>query len=813
VISEERFLIGARMTTRLPLFFILIFFLTILLISCSQDKKQDVGKSAPVLSPNGPISSIKNSVNKRVVLIVGNGDYNKDGDYDDVGDLIASKADTEAMTKLFKTDLSFDTVIVANNVNRKQFRKKLSEFEKASISAEIAVFYYSGHGLVPPEGSESKMQNYLAPVGVDFADEDVVNDLEAQTISLSSIRKKIERKGLKTIFLLDACRNNPFGEQMALQIRDETNKSVNAAKGLVIEVSPKDTESMIAFAATHGQVAIAPTDGSTSYFTRALSVHLKEPVALQVAMSNVRGKVRSLTDNKQEPETVQRLNSALFLSSSIENGNKHNLNVVESISEEFQSSGRNSILVQMRYDWDTIKASVDIEEYKIFVVTYKNTQGSEIYIRRAKAKILQLEKSSSIAAESDLILNENQAFYIAKKSGRITDLGEYVLSFPDGKHVEEASELAWESANRQNSVLAFKTFKNYFPHSVHNSTISTKITEIPRAEKTENPESGSFIVHDKDVERRLEVIKLYSADNTVDDIVIRGFELFDKSELISLADQGASEAMMVLGYAYYIGEFVELDDDKAVQYMQESCKLNLEEACGALGVLHYTGTLVSGYPRKVLNFARSPDKAVKYFERGCLGTKYSSLEACNSSGVRYLRGEGVATSEAKARTYFFTACNKGLSTGCYNLGDTYFNSISYSNDGERGIKYHNIACDASMTLACIDLGKEYETGNTIIQNYNFARVFYDKACELNNPDGCNLLGMIYFNGKGVTKSKVDAVHYFTRSCEQGWASGCLNTGRMWKNGSGVKKKDLEKAREFFQEACRLGSEEGCIDLR
>lgn len=367
-----------------------------LLLGCEQanTSEPNVAKSPQTTSSPDDRSEVANDNLKRVALIVGNGDYNRDGDYKDMGDLVAAKADVKAMEALFKTELKFDKVIVAENLNRTKFRRKLTEFEKFSKTADVAVFYYSGHGLVPPEGSESEMQNYLVPVGVDFADEDVVDDLEAQTISLSSIRKKVERRGLKTILLLDACRNNPFGEQMAVQVGKDTNKSINVRKGLVVEIAPRDSESMIAFAARHGQVAIAPKDGSMSYFTRALSEHLNEPVALQVAMSNVRGKVRSLTNNKQEPETVQRLNSALYLSGSeIADG--------WAKSDGMQSKpSQSTILGQMRRDWETIENSTDIEEFRIFEIDYQEIEGSKIYIRRARKKISKLKKAPEIAVST-----------------------------------------------------------------------------------------------------------------------------------------------------------------------------------------------------------------------------------------------------------------------------------------------------------------------------------------------------------------------------------------------------------------------------
>ena len=248
---------------------------------------------------------------KKVALIVGNGDYNLDGDFSDTGDLLATQTDVRAMESIFR-DLSFDQVITANNVRRNEFRDKVAEFRRAGKDADVAVFYFSGHGLVPPEGARSKKQNYLVPVGVDFSDPEIANDLEALTIPLSYVRRQVERPGLTTVFLLDACRNNPFGNQIAKSVTGQVGKSVSVSKGLIVE-NVAGAESFVAFAARDGEVAIAPTDGSLSYFTQALVEYLPNPDSIQNNISRVRGHVLDLTFNKQRPQTFGELNRPLYL--------------------------------------------------------------------------------------------------------------------------------------------------------------------------------------------------------------------------------------------------------------------------------------------------------------------------------------------------------------------------------------------------------------------------------------------------------------------------------------------------------------------
>ena len=133
--------------------------------------------------------------------------------------------------------------------------------------------------------------HYLVPIGVNFNDPDVVNDLEAETIALSYVRRQVERSGLTTIFLLDACRDNPFGDSLANSLSTQVGKSIRKRKGLIVASVVQGTETFIAFAARDGEVALAPTNGAGSYFTQALEEHLPKADSIQNNLSNVRGTV------------------------------------------------------------------------------------------------------------------------------------------------------------------------------------------------------------------------------------------------------------------------------------------------------------------------------------------------------------------------------------------------------------------------------------------------------------------------------------------------------------------------------------------
>jgi uncharacterized caspase-like protein len=88
------------------------------------------------------------------------------------------------------------------DLDKKGFDDALTELGKDLIGADVALFYYAGHGV------ETHGLNYLVPVDANPADE---GDLFVQMTGLAGILDQMEKSGTKiNLLLLDACRNNLF---------------------------------------------------------------------------------------------------------------------------------------------------------------------------------------------------------------------------------------------------------------------------------------------------------------------------------------------------------------------------------------------------------------------------------------------------------------------------------------------------------------------------------------------------------------------------------------------------------------------------
>ena len=176
----------------------------------------------------------------RVALVIGNGEYtgqphlpNPPHDAEDVAAALEG--------------LGFK-VIQGTNLDKAGFDAKLHEFSRSTTGADVAFFFYSGHGM------QIDGVNYLVPIDAPVTKE----DLEFQTVTLDFVQKLLERAKTK-IIMLDACRNNPFAEQLGSSLG---TRAVNANAGLAMATAP-DLGYFIAFATQPGHVA---SDGAGPEF-------------------------------------------------------------------------------------------------------------------------------------------------------------------------------------------------------------------------------------------------------------------------------------------------------------------------------------------------------------------------------------------------------------------------------------------------------------------------------------------------------------------------------------------------------------------
>ena len=152
---------------------------------------------------------------KRVALVIGNSAYSS------VPALANPRNDAEGIGAALNR-LGFE-ITVALDADRAQMEKSVKEFAAKTETADVALFYYAGHGL------QHQGVNYLVPTDASLQSAAGLRRL----IKLNDIVADVRRAKAIRILVLDACRDNPLGDVIEPQIakaESGRSRSVGLAK-------------------------------------------------------------------------------------------------------------------------------------------------------------------------------------------------------------------------------------------------------------------------------------------------------------------------------------------------------------------------------------------------------------------------------------------------------------------------------------------------------------------------------------------------------------------------------------------------------
>lgn len=230
------------------------------------------------------------SQEKRLALVIGNSNYS-------VGQLDNPVNDAVLMAKTLDS-LHFDVILDTNLATRRDFIESIKKFGTRVSEYDVAFIYYAGHGI------QLNNENFMLPTKETFESE---FDVEEYGVKVQSILRFLNSDVSKiSIFVLDACRNNPFESSW------RKTRSLDKGSGLAGLEAPSG--SLIAFSTAPGSTAPDGT-GDNSLYCSILSKQLLVPESsIEQVFRNVRSEIHSLTDGAQRPiENTQLLGEEYFL--------------------------------------------------------------------------------------------------------------------------------------------------------------------------------------------------------------------------------------------------------------------------------------------------------------------------------------------------------------------------------------------------------------------------------------------------------------------------------------------------------------------
>jgi uncharacterized caspase-like protein len=213
---------------------------------------------------------------RRIALVIGNSAYRN------VTPLDNPRNDARLMATTLQ-GLGFQ--LVGNgpqiDLDKAAFDAVLSNFGNAVLGADVALFYYAGHGV------QLSGKNFLVPVSANPTKE---ADVYLQMVDTNVVMSQMDGAGTKlNIVLLDACRNNPFG-----------GRGLRAAGGGLAQMqAPEGT--LISYATQPGNVAQDGAGGNSPY-SKALASTIRKPgLGLFDAFNEVGLSVKEATGGAQQP--------------------------------------------------------------------------------------------------------------------------------------------------------------------------------------------------------------------------------------------------------------------------------------------------------------------------------------------------------------------------------------------------------------------------------------------------------------------------------------------------------------------------------
>jgi uncharacterized caspase-like protein len=217
------------------------------------------------------------SAEARLALVIGQSSYRT------VPELPNAANDAKGMAELLG-NAGF-TVTAAPNLVQNEMRQAISDFASkvsASGADTVALVFYAGHGL------QIDGENYLVPVDLDPKRE---ADIPLQGVRLNDLLNTLGALPTRArIFMLDACRNNPFP---ALS---------GAGHGLaIVDTRAGAPGTFISYSTSPGAEAEDGSGADSPYTTAALSIAKEPNLPIEDVFKRIRVAVAQSTDGRQIP--------------------------------------------------------------------------------------------------------------------------------------------------------------------------------------------------------------------------------------------------------------------------------------------------------------------------------------------------------------------------------------------------------------------------------------------------------------------------------------------------------------------------------
>ena len=224
---------------------------------------------------------------QKIALVIGNANYTNNRLKNPVND---AEDIAKALVRIgFK-------VIKITNASLAEMKEKIEYFGELLENGNVGVFYFAGHGM------QYQGKNYLFPIGTMHAETKLKDLLDIQDV-LDTMEKFNQNEDDVNIVFLDACRDNPFRNNMLVANRSIEDHKIGLA---MMNIS----SSLIAYSTKPNAVA-SDGKGRNSPYVKFLKKKLVEKgLQIEDMLKQVRVAVLEETHGEQAPGYYSELNNS-----------------------------------------------------------------------------------------------------------------------------------------------------------------------------------------------------------------------------------------------------------------------------------------------------------------------------------------------------------------------------------------------------------------------------------------------------------------------------------------------------------------------
>jgi TPR repeat protein len=196
------------------------------------------------------------------------------------------------------------------------------------------------------------------------------------------------------------------------------------------------------------------------------------------------------------------------------------------------------------------------------------------------------------------------------------------------------------------------------------------------------------------------------------------------------------------------------DYKKALVILKPMAEEGNSEAQVILGIMYDSGQGVD----------KDPEQAMKWYIRAA---KQGIPVVQHDVGVKYFQGMGITQSYEKAAYWWGQSANAGLADSQFNLGLMYYRGLGLNTDYEKAADLFRKAAEQNHSHAQYSLAVMNAFGQGIEKDYAEALKWFRKSADQGVAQAQYNLGVFYENGYGLEKNMVSAKEWYTKAANQG----------------------------------------------